>query len=92
MVFAHLRLKLHSYKPLSCTCLLMFMRKMTPSGNDMTMTMTIGHRAKSSSKLFYLIHSGVLLIVRRVPVKESKEHFDFMLLKSIFGNKYQVFI
>lgn len=46
MVFAHLRLKLHSYKPLSCTCLLMFMRKVTPSGNGTT----IGHRAKSSSK------------------------------------------
>lgn len=88
MVFAHLHLKLHSYKPLSCTCLSMFMKKVTPSGNGTT----IGHRAKSSSKLFYLIHSGVLLIVRRVPVKESKEHFDFMLLKSIFGNKYQVFI
>ncbi|EDS0905577.1 hypothetical protein GQ033_000939 [Salmonella enterica] len=41
---------------------------------------------------FYLIYSSVLLIVRRVSAKESKEHFDFMLLKSMFGNKYQVFI
>lgn len=62
--------------------------KSDTSGNGTT----IGHRAAHHLNRFYLIYSSVLLIVRRVSAKESKEHFDFMLLKSMFGNKYQVFI
>ncbi len=54
---------------------------------------TIRHRAKSSPNRFYFDNkNSVLLIVRLVPAKAAQRTFRFYAIKSMFGNKYQVFI